>query len=228
MRIQQNSINPVIRIGFICVIAIVISSLTIADACAQRGRGGGGRGGGGARGGGGGRAPSQSYNRSPSMSRQSTPRQSKPANRAPSNRSGSATNRGGTAGNRAGAQPNRGGANTNRGGANTRQGAIGQAGRGANPSKSTLNSFLDVGGQGGNRAEARPSGGNKAVNDFFNHDASSQNITRRQIRAMPAPWPINARKISPIEPTPAPMPKAVGATTVILLRQPSGSSIGPW
>ena len=164
MIFQLGNKKGAARIGVIFVIAIAINAFTISDTFAQRGRGGGGRGGGMRGGGGGGyRPPAQSYNRSPSMSRQSTPRQSGPVNRA------------GAPANRAGAPANRGGAPANRGGATSREGAVGQAGQGAKPSRGDLNSFLNAPSQGGNRAGAsdRPAGGNAAVNDFFKHDAGS-------------------------------------------------------
>ena len=70
MKFKQTKLSIAIRaLGFFAIV-IAINSLIIDDATAQRGRGGGGRGGGGMRGGGGGRS-SQSYNRSPSMSRPS-------------------------------------------------------------------------------------------------------------------------------------------------------------
>ncbi len=129
-------------------------------------RGGGGFSGGGGGYGGASRAPS--YNRSPSMSRPSTPSYSRQSARP------STANRGGAS------TVNRGGASTaNRGGATNRAAATGRAAQGANPSKSSLNSFLNMPSQGGNRATAgagsRPAGGNAAVNDFFNHNPASPN-----------------------------------------------------
>ena len=136
------------------------------------------------RGGGGygGASRSPSYSRSPSMSRTSSPRQSSAGSRpSTANRGGVSTgNRGGAAtGNRGGAATgNRGGAATgNRGGATSRAAATGRAAQGAHPSKSSLNSFLNMPSQGANRAGAgaRPAGGNAAINDFFSHNPASPN-----------------------------------------------------
>lgn len=181
MNINHIQMKDVARYAAIALITIAVSAMTVSDTFAQRGRGGGGRGGGGARGGsyggggarggsygGGGsmhRAPTQSYNRSPSMSRPSTPS----ARPSTANRGGSSTaNRGGAS------AANRGGASTaNRGGATNRSAATGRAAQGANPSKSSLNSFLNSPSQGAAGAGGRAAGGNSAVNDFFSHNSAS-------------------------------------------------------
>lgn len=179
MNFKNKQLNRMVRFGIILAIGVMVNEMTLTDSCAQRGRGG--RGGGGmSRGGGGygGASRAPSYNRSPSMSRPSTPSYSRPstANRGgmQSANRGGAANRGGVA-NQGGAV-NRGGA-ANRGGATNRSAATGRAAQGAHPSQKSLNNFLNMPSQGGNRAGTgqRPAGGNAAVNDFFSHNASSAN-----------------------------------------------------
>jgi hypothetical protein len=81
--------------------------------------------------------------------------------------------------NRGGASAANLGGAANRGGATNRSAATGRAAQGAHPSTSSLNSFLNMPSQGGNRATAgaaaRPAGGNAAVNDFFSHNSASAN-----------------------------------------------------
>lgn len=155
MIIRSNHLNLPARLGGTLLILIAFLSLTVSDVLAQRGRGGGRRGGGG-----GYRPPTQSIHNSPSMSRQSSPRQS-------ASRPTRSTNRPAT-----GTRP----ATGNRGGASSRQGAIGSAGRGANPSRNDLSSFLNgSGGRTAGGALSRSAGGNAAINDFFSHSASSAN-----------------------------------------------------
>ncbi len=179
MNNKLNQLNIVVRLGAFLVIAIAISATTISDTFARGGRGGGGRGGGGgmSRGGGGysrggsygGASRTPSISRSPSMSRPSTPHRSSTASRP------STANRGGAS------TANRGRAATaNRGGATNRSTATGRAARGAHPTQSSLNSFLNMPSQGGNRAAAGAAGvgalaagGNAAVNDFFSHNRAS-------------------------------------------------------
>ncbi len=171
MNYRYPELTKASRIAVVIAMAVTINLLSISDATAQRGRGGGGaRMGGG--GGGGYRPQAQSYSRSPSMSRPAMPSQSRPAARpstgAVGNRPAAAGgNRTGVAGgNRAGV------AGGNRAGVagESRSAATGRAAQGASPSRGELNSFLNVSGQG---AGARASGGNAAVNDFFNHNSAS-------------------------------------------------------
>jgi len=173
MNFRFSQLNTAARLGVIFVIAIAINAMTISDTFAQRGRGGGARGGGGmSRGGGGfsgggsygGASRAPSVNRSPSMSRPSTPRQSPAVSRP------STANRG------VASTANRGGA-VNRGGATNRAAATGRAAQGARPSQSSLNNFLNMPSQGSNRTAAggRSAGGNAAVNDFFSHNSASAN-----------------------------------------------------
>jgi len=166
MNIKNIQLKVVVRNGAILAIVIAISAMTVSDAFAQRGRGGGGgsrgggggaRAGGGSYGGGASRAPSQSYNRSPSMSRPSTP--SRPTSRPSTARPSTA-------------RPSTG-APANRGGATNRSAATGRAAQGANPSKSSLNSFINSPSQGAAGAGGRAAGGNAAVNDFFSHNSAS-------------------------------------------------------
>ncbi len=196
MLLNKSQFKTLARLGGVCAVTIALSVMVFSDAFARGGRGGGGRGGGGmSRGGGGGMSRggggysrggsyggasrSQSYNRSPSMSRPSTPQYGQAASRpSTANRGGASINRGAaSAGNRSAASVgNRGGASTaNRGGATNRAGATGRAAQGANPSRSDLSSFLNMPSQGGGRAAAGAAGGNAAINDFFSHNPASGN-----------------------------------------------------
>ena len=153
MSIKISTLKTAARVTVVFALVVSLNLLTVSDAFAQRGRGGGGARGGG---GGGARPQMQSSNRSPSMSRQAAPSQSRTSQR-PST---------GAASNRAAAPANRANA-----------GAGNRATQGANPTRGDLNSFLGSSGQSAGTRGAgsgeRAAGGNSAVNDFFNHDAGA-------------------------------------------------------